>query len=181
MAAPEVVLYVSPFPQEGTERSRRLLRQVLRHHAGDAAEDPLVFGPFGKPQLPACPGLHFSVTHSGGFWMCAVSGTPVGLDLQIFQDCDRARLSRRFFHPDEDAFLRRREYADFFALWAAKESYLKYTGQGITQELSACSVVSPEGAFPSAPGAALRLLPWRREYALCLCTPALCAVRFQTL
>lgn len=175
-----VRVFVSPF-REGAPDSHRLLREALRRYSGAAVEDPLSFGPYGKPFLPRRPDLHFSITHSGDYWMCAVSDAPVGLDLQAVQDCDRERLSRRFFHPDEDACLRRCDYADFFALWAAKESYLKYTGRGITDELSAFSVVSPEGHFPAVPGCCLRLLPWQNGYALCLCTAAPCALRFSPL
>lgn len=182
-----VLLFSAPF-QEGGTGSHALLYEALRQYTGGPVTAPLAYGPYGKPYLPALPDLHFSITHSGAYWMCAVSDAPVGLDLQMLQDCDRPRLSRRFFHPDEDAYLRRRDYADFFPLWAAKESYLKYTGQGITDELSAFSTVSAQGDFPALPGLCLRLLPWRRDYALCLCTaaPCLCTaapcpVRFQQL
>lgn len=176
--ARKVTIYVSPF-HEGSAGSHTLLREALRQYAGAAAAAaPLAFGPYGKPYLPDQPAVQFSITHSGDFWMCAFSDHAVGLDLQAEQDCDRARLSSRFFHPSEDTYLRQQSYAPFFALWAAKESYLKYTGQGITEDLSAFSVVAPNGVFPTAPGVCLSPLPWQQAYALCLCTNAPCTVRF---
>ena len=178
--SPDVLLFTAPF-QEGGSNSHGLLYEALRRCTGGPVTAPLAYGPYGKPYLPALPDLHFSITHSGSYWMCAVSDAPVGLDLQIFQDCDRPRLSRRFFHPAEDTYLRRRDYADFFALWTAKESYLKYTGQGITEELTAFSTVSPEGHFPALPELCLRLLPWQSGYALCLCTATPGAIRLSRL
>lgn len=178
--APGVLLFTAPF-QEGGSGSHALLYEALGRAVGAPVTAPLAHGPYGKPYLPALPDLHFSITHSGAYWMCAVSDSPVGLDLQAHQDCKRETLSRRFFHPAEDEYLRRRDYADFFDLWAAKESYLKYTGQGITEELNTFSTVSPEGRFPALPGLCLRLLPWQSGYALCLCTAAPGPVHFRQL
>ena len=164
----EIVIFAVPF-DGGRETSHRLLRQAAVRYTGRNAEEwPLALGEKGKPYFPTEPQLQFSITHSGGYWMCAFSQREVGLDLQVHQPCQKEKLSRRFFHPAEDAFLRRKNYGDFFDLWSAKESYLKYTGQGITDELENFSVVAGE-RFPSVEDAWLHLLPWKDGYSLCLC------------
>jgi len=124
----------------------------------------------GKPFFPEYPGLYCSVTHSGEWWLCAVGTRPVGLDLQRHAGGARAKeISARFFHPEEDAFLKETGFADFFALWAAKESYLKYTGQGLSGGLSRFSVAGPEGMRRQTEGVSLYPLPFCAGYSLCLC------------
>ncbi|MBE6914792.1 MAG: 4'-phosphopantetheinyl transferase superfamily protein [Ruminococcaceae bacterium] len=120
----------------------------------------------GKPYFPEAPELCFSVSHSGDYWVCAFSSVPVGIDLQQHRPCNIPRLSQRFFHPEEDAFLYARGYAepDFFSVWTAKESWVKRTGTGLSIGLDSFSVVSP----PSSP--VLQYLPAPAGYTMCLCT-----------
>lgn len=177
MSAPDcqpVVLYHAPF-QEDARHSHALLYQAAARYSGRSPGElgPLTAGPWGKPAFSLHPELHFSLTHSGVWWMCALSSRPVGLDLQLHRSHSPPEvLSRRFFHPREDAFLAARDYRDFFDLWSAKESYVKFTGRGFYLDPAQFSVVSPEGAFPRVEGAALRLIPLSPGYSLCLCTAA---------
>ncbi|MEG2001093.1 MAG: 4'-phosphopantetheinyl transferase superfamily protein, partial [Evtepia sp.] len=92
----------------------------------------------GKPYFPLAPQVQFSITHSGRFWCCAFSDTVIGLDLQIHRPCRKESISKRFFCADEDDFLKAHHYDDkyFFDLWAAKESFFKYTGTGLRAGLS---------------------------------------------
>lgn len=169
---------------EGADRSRALLLQAACAFTGRSAAQlgRLEVGAHGKPYFPACPDLHLSVSHSGTWWLCACADCPVGLDVQIHRSHrDPALLSRRFFHPQEDAFLAREAYRRFFDLWAAKESWVKYTGTGFTVGIGSFSVVLPDGRFPAVEGARLRLLPFAVGYSLCLCTAEPCAVRFLPL
>ena len=167
-----VALFRAPF-REDARHSHDLLYQAAEHRSGLSRGElgPLEIGPWGKPAFSQHPELHFSLTHSGAWWLCAFSSRPVGLDLQIHRSFSPPEtLSRRFFHPREDAFLARSGYRDFFDLWSAKESYVKLTGRGFYLDPAAFSVVSPEGRFPSIPEGTLRLLPFQSGYSLCLCT-----------
>ncbi len=95
----------------------------------------------GKPYFPDRRDLHFSISHSRDLWACAFSGRPVGLDVQAHVkkrgegDGEAAarlgRMAERFFHPEEAAWVREDPFERFFRIWAAKESYVKYTGEGI--------------------------------------------------
>ena len=69
--------------------------------------------------------------------------TEVGLDLQLHTKGRKERISSRFFHPQENEYLRRCAYRDFFDIWAAKESYVKYTGQGIDENFASFTAAAP--------------------------------------
>lgn len=166
---PDVLIYISSFGKESSKSHDLLRKAAARYTRRDKCDWNIALGAKGKPYFSTAPRVHFSITHSGGYWMCAFSSREVGLDLQVHRTCSREKLSQRFFHPKEDAFLRLRDYADFFDLWAAKESYVKYTGCGIARGFNDFSTVASDGKFPSVQGARLRLIPWREGYSLCLC------------
>ena len=147
---------------------QRLLRAAAEFTGRDGGWQ-LARSARGKPYFPNRPHLHCSVTHSGDYWLCALSQTPLGIDLQ--QKAPRRRtqeLAERFFHPQETAYLQAHPH-DFFRLWAAKESYVKYTGSGIDGSFGAFSVVAGDTLAEAVNGAALRELPFAAEYALFVC------------
>lgn len=123
----------------------------------------------GRPYFPYAPGLHCSVSHSGGIWLCALSRAPVGVDLQRRENSDCEKIARRFFHPDEVKFLEGNGFADFFRLWAAKESYVKYTGQGMLPGFDGFSAVNGGDIAECIGGARLRELPFLPDFSLFLC------------
>jgi phosphopantetheinyl transferase len=132
--------------------------------------------PGGKPYFPAAPDLHFSLSHSGDYAVCAYADQPVGLDLQVHSRCDKAAIARRFFHPEEYDYLAANNYEPFFAVWAAKESYVKYTGVGIAGGLNRFCVTDENGLKDKMDDAAF----YHRELlgcSLCLCAAALPEVR----
>jgi len=178
----EIVLYRSPFT-EGTN-SRALLACAAARYTGRPAEElgDVLTNQWGKPAFSQAPEICFSVTHSGNWWLCAFGEQALGLDLQIHRShTPPDRLSRRFFHPAEDAFLARENYARFFDLWCAKESWVKFTGRGFYDDPLSFSVVSADGAFPAREGVQFRLLPFGPEYSLCLCAPRIGAIAIRDL
>ena len=183
MGAADVVIFHCPSPEEA-RRSHELLYRAARAYAGLSPQElgNLETNPWGKPAFSHRKDLCFSITHSGGYWLCGFSSRPLGLDLQIHRShAAPAALSRRFFHPLEDTFLAREDYRRFFDLWCAKESWVKYTGRGFYHDPADFSVVSPAGDFPWVEGVQLRLLPFAPEYSLCLCAQDLGEVRMLPL
>lgn len=79
----------------------------------------------GKPFFPD-GGAYFSLSHCGKYAVCAVSGVPVGADIELARD-NALRLAERFFMPDEAALVERSltPEAEFCRLWTLKESYIK--------------------------------------------------------
>ncbi len=132
--------------------------------------------PKGKPYFLSAPALHCSVTHSGDYWLGAFSDQPLGIDLQIHRKVRREAVSRRFFHPTEDAYLQSEGYRDFFRVWAAKESFVKCSGEGIDSGFGRFSVADSGGLLPRVQGQSLWFVPFREGYSLCVCTKEISSV-----
>ena len=62
----------------------------------------VVYDDHGKPVLQDHPHLHFSLSHSGEWAVCALSDTPVGVDVERIRPIDAARLVNRWL-PAEQA------------------------------------------------------------------------------
>ncbi len=151
------------------EESRRqsmgaglLLSAALAERGIDGRTAAIAEGPWGKPYLPEHPETHFSLSHAGKWAMCAAGDARLGCDTERIGRGSE-RLADRFFHPEEQAYLRSagRETDEawqrvFSWIWTRKESYLKATGQGITVPLSGFSVLGdpPGGRFCGAPAPA---------------------------
>ena len=111
-------------------------------------------GPYGKPEAP---GVFFSLSHSGGCALLAMSDGDVGADLERLRPAPM-RTAGRVFAPEELDWLAAGEDGDarFFTLWTLKEALLKAAGRGLTQPLQEVNVLpllrgqaaaTPEGAF----------------------------------
>lgn len=116
-----------------------LLNKIVRSLFPDA-DFPLIreTAPGGKPYLPACPELHFSLSHSGDFVVCAISSVPVGVDLELPRAVHPG-IAARWFSSEEQALLTQ-EPSAFFDLWMTKEAVLKEIGCGLCGGLQAVSV-----------------------------------------
>lgn len=123
-----------------------------------------------KPCFKPDIGLYFSVSHSGKFWVCAVSKQEIGIDIQNRTCRYQRAVARRFFHPDEYEYLEKKDFSDFFPVWTAKESYVKYTGQGIGEGFSDFSVVVQDRISNNINGVQIRSLTLDMDYCLYICS-----------
>ena len=115
---------------------------LIRAEAGDGA---LVLNEHGKPQF-ADGKICFSVSHSGRCAAIAVDDAEIGLDVEKLPERDFMKIARRFFHPNELAYVERAEDQPraFTRIWTRKEAYLKQLGVGIATDLSAFDTSSDE-------------------------------------
>ena len=90
----------------------------------------------GKPMLKKYPHIHFNLSHSGDIATCAVSNEDVGVDVQMVKPV-KDSVAKRVLTAEEYAGFKNAMNPDeyFCEMWATKESYLKLTGQGISDEL----------------------------------------------
>lgn len=107
----------------------------------------------GKPAFSPDVGIHFSVSHSNNLWCCAFSPHPLGLDVEAppFKLENREKIARRFFHPSEVKWLESQGFSDFYKVWTAKESAVKFTGEGITENFGKFYVADSSGLLSEIP------------------------------
>ena len=143
-------------PEEKKEQSRagyRLLAEMVKTRYGYdfwKETDPVVRTETGKPYLRLHPELFFNISHSGDWIACALGDAPVGLDIQYHREIKVEQTARKICTPDEwKTFMQagtEKGKKDFlFQIWTKKESYLKFTGEGIRREL--CEISYEECSF----------------------------------
>lgn len=104
---------------------------------GDAGLGTTVLG---KPFLKEFPGIQFNLSHSGPYGVCAISGAPVGVDVELVRPL-RRDVAKRFFTSTEQGWLERHPPEEFFRLWTRKESFSKALGKGLTLPMGSFSVL----------------------------------------
>jgi 4'-phosphopantetheinyl transferase len=134
----------------GVALSRLVLAQVLGVEPAEIEIDrrcPDCDRPHGRPELPGHPDVDLSVSHSGGWIVCAVArGVRVGVDLQQADAPVGPELADLALSPAERSEWRRRgsDPAFFYRLWVAKEAVLKVRGVGLRVPMSTV-VLDPHG------------------------------------
>lgn len=171
-----VNLYLYPGMEKSGGEAR--LRACARHFCGQegARFERIARTQKGKPYFPDAPEIACSISHTDGYWVCAISDGLVGLDIEKMRQCPAQKIARRFFHPQEALFAAKSQQA-FFQVWTAKESYVKLLGRGIDRSFEDFSVVE-QGAIVSRLGE-IAFLPivLGPEYCMCLCGEKIQTVR----
>ncbi len=122
-----------------------LLRARLLGAVG-AVDEPVSEGEHGKPYLPNRPDVKYNMSHSGslaaGILMTDADGLEVGVDVEHVRREGREeripRIMRRAFTEREKAAVDAAEdpILEFYLIWSRKESYIKYTGEGLSRSLT---------------------------------------------
>ena len=122
-----------------------MVRYLLRELWGLESQKYLIRkGEHGKPYIEGT-GLSvcFNLSHSGNYIVAAFSDLEVGVDFDHVVGM-RLEVARRFFHPAEidrlECLTEELQSELFFSYWSVKESYLKYTGSGLSMPLSGFEV-----------------------------------------
>ncbi len=119
-----------------------MLRRLLGPYVG-CPPQYLVFkyNEYGKPFLSdsvGSQGIQFNLSHSDEMTLVAVTeGKAVGIDVERMRRIpDIVQMVSRFFSPGERNFLNSLGSAEFmegfFAIWTAKEAFLKGIGKGLS-------------------------------------------------
>lgn len=108
---------------DGRRLAWPLLEAAVRLRWGWGALPPVERSPRGKPLFQGMDDRWFSLSHSGGMALCALSGHPVGVDVELTRP-RRAGLPAYALSPDELARFDG-TWEDFYRLWTLKESWCK--------------------------------------------------------
>lgn len=127
-----IYLYGAAFPQEmdGHAAARALLSRALREAWGWDETPPLAREKSGRPFFPDWPDRQFSLSHTAGLCLCALSGAgAVGVDIERVRP-RRAGLPGYVMSPGELAAFDG-TWEDFARVWTLKEAYVKLRGASI--------------------------------------------------
>jgi len=160
------------YTADTVKNTHEILKQLAKKYAEeigiDAGSLEFIRHEYEKPYFAGSK-IFFSISHSGNFVIFALGLSELGIDIQKYTTCDADKIAGRYFHSSEYEYLKEDNFKSFFDVWAAKESYVKYTGQGITDEYSNFSVIDKNGNI-GMKGICLEIIPFVNGYSLCLCT-----------
>lgn len=113
-----------------------LLQYLLKEEFGIVEGEEFHYNDHGKPFLTSRSEVFFSMSHCQGAVACAVSGSPIGIDVETFRKakteildyvCDEEEKERILTSPNPDK--------EFTKLWVQKESIFKLLGTGINHNV----------------------------------------------
>ena len=142
-----LLTHIGPEKQEKVRRYRKpesahqvlwgelLLRALIREKIG-LTNQHIVFGTNkkGKPILISDPSLHFNLSHSGKWILCALDTEPVGVDIEKIKDITPGLVNVSLSSQERRVFKEmspQDRLSYFFTLWTWKESFLKALGIGL--------------------------------------------------
>lgn len=116
-----------------------LIRLLLSQYLNQNPENILFSSSeTGKPFISNTE-LHYNVSHSNDLLLCGLSAdAPLGVDIQhIYAISPLDRIIKKILSPSEIKLISTissDEYLDhFFTIWAAKEAFLKASGEGFSR------------------------------------------------
>ena len=112
------------------------LKKGLQREYGIEENPQFGFCKGGKPYISGHDEIHFSLSHCKTAVACALSSSPVGIDIERIRPLNRLLAKRVLSETELQGVLGgQRPDVEFIRLWTLKESYLKLTGEGIRRDL----------------------------------------------
>lgn len=123
-------------------------RDIMASHGNDLPKTVGIVREEGKKPRFDCEDVFFNLSHSHGVIMLGISHTPIGVDIEKIRSVDFEKFD----------FVEAKDEDEFFERWTERESYLKFTGEG----LRALRTKIPEDAH-------FEHFPIYGEYHACVC------------
>lgn len=129
-----------------SDRLKHRLGEVLIHYGLAtyfhlATEDwHFKIGTYGKPYIVSKTPVYISLSYSEEVVACALSRSPIGLDIEKLAPIEWSELKRQFA-KDERKWITSLE--DFYTIWMRKEAYSKLTGEGLIHDIGTWRVLAP--------------------------------------
>ncbi len=121
---------------------------------------------YGKPRVRGRTDFHYNLSHSGKYAVIAFGESEVGVDIQKHSGgADMCLIAEQCFSNQEKEYVfgdARQTEKRFYEIWTGKESYIKYIGKGLHQDMRSFSALERKRE--------IRLLQPGEGYTLSLCT-----------
>ena len=122
------------------DRKRSILGDMLAREMiakkCEVSPDSIVFKIIenGKPYVENL-GIHFNISHSGDYVICAVSESEIGIDIEKIKEV-KDGLTEYICTEEEKNYIasckdKEKKQRRFFEIWTAKEAYFKFLGTGL--------------------------------------------------
>jgi len=100
-------------------------------------------GKYGKNYISNYSDIHFNLSHSGKYVVCAIADTPIGVDIEYNDPEIDLNIAKYYFFNSEYKRIIESENPsnEFFNYWVLKESYMKYTGLGFNLNLDEFEII----------------------------------------
>ncbi|MDO4757336.1 MAG: 4'-phosphopantetheinyl transferase superfamily protein [Parabacteroides sp.] len=100
-------------------------------------EKPLFeFEKYGKPTLVGYPDIHFNISHCKEAIICVLEDRPVGVDIESIKPFDKELALFTMNEKEMKQILSSQSpNIEFFSLWTQKEAVLKYSGDGVRNNM----------------------------------------------
>lgn len=124
------------------EAARELAESAFRELFGRQAI--LTHDASGKPRFEGEDAVFVSISHTDGCCLAVISDSEVGGDIELMKGGGERlmRLARRYFTVAEADYVSLSPDLRFYEVWCKKESYVKFTGEGLSRRLDSFSVLS---------------------------------------
>ncbi len=156
------------------QADKRRLRIAADHLCRAAAAEALGLSPaevkFGKNEhgKPTTDGIEFNLSHSGNIAVCAVSGKPVGIDIEALREI-RPDVAKRFASAEELEYIGS-DPRRLFEIWTLKEAYFKCVGTGIGSDIKSVTFTVDGGYIRcSEPGFTCKFISIADGYICSVC------------
>lgn len=122
-----IMKYKMPNDRKRGLQAGIMIRDILKVHG--RSQDEIIVSDNGRPIIE---GLDFNISHSGKYVMMVISDDKVGCDIERIKGRNYS-VAKRYFSEGEKNYLDESTDKDlsFYRIWTARESYIKYTGEGI--------------------------------------------------
>jgi 4'-phosphopantetheinyl transferase len=137
-----------------------LLKEAFEEAGISYEKAEVSYGKNGKPYLSQAEGsrFYFSLSHAGSVAVCAVGDREIGADIERLDRFDGKeqqtfRIARRIMTERELELWRENPTGEALVkLWTKKESYAKFTGEGLSCDFSSVDTTTDlKFTHPEAP------------------------------
>ena len=109
--------------EDGRKLAHPLLMRAIQLWWGWESMPTVERSSRGKPFFPTVEGCHFSISHSRGYALVALSDHLVGVDIEMVRP--RGERIMHYALSDSEFEAMDGTWEDFFRLWTLKESWVK--------------------------------------------------------
>lgn len=97
-------------------------RDIMAQYGADLPKDVEIIRPDGEKPRFDTDEAYFNLSHTDGVVMLGISHAPIGVDIEKIRDIDFKKFD----------FIDAANIEEFFEKWTERESYLKFTGEGLS-------------------------------------------------